>query len=549
VNSIGGWERLATAATLVAAAVVVLTLQGCVGPDRRYDLEELYDGPPKPETTPLLDPALLPAPEVEDPAPLPSAEQGAISLSIEQAILLALRRNQELQVERFTPVVAGSFEQLERGVFDPELFASLTASEETAIETSRSTQERFNVESRNDDAEIGVRQLFPMGTTVGASLAYDRSLSNRTPEQQSVRAGLTVTQALLEGFGPAVNLVDVRQAELGARASLFELRGFIEALVANTEIAYWRYVLAREQISIFEQSLDVARRQLNEVEQRIEVGTMPRNAAAAARAEVARREQALLEVRSISEDRRLRLLRLLNASSDEQFRLAIDPISPPQTAVVPLTDLGERLELADSMRPDLNEARLRLEQSSLEVVQTRNGLLPRLDLFITLGTTGYAESFGDAFNNLDGDTYDLTAGLRFSAFLGNRQARALDLAARASRDQADAAVGNLRNLAQLDVRLALNEVDRARQQIEAGAVTVALQKQTLEAEQERFSVGASTSLLVAQAQRDLLVSQLTQVDAIVNYRVALVSLYLSEGTLLQRRGIALDDTDSLNSPR
>jgi outer membrane protein TolC len=549
VNSTRDWERLATAVTLVAAAVVVLILQGCVGPDRRYDLEELYDGPPKPETTPLLDPALLPAPEVRDPAPLPRAEQGAISLSIEQAILLALRRNQQLQVERFTPVVAGSFEQLERGVFDPELFASLTASEETAIETSRSTQERFNVESRNDDAEIGVRQLFPTGTTVGASLAYDRSISNRTPEQQSVRAGLTVTQALLEGFGPAVNLVDVRQAELGARASLFELRGFIEALVAETEIAYWRYVLAREQISIFEQSLDVARRQLNEVEQRIEVGTMPRNAAAAARAEVARREQALLEVRSISEDRRLRLLHLLNASSDEQFRLAIDPISPPQTAVVPLTDLDERLELADSMRPDLNEARLRLEESSLEVVQTRNGLLPRLDLFITLGTTGYAESFGDAFNNLDGDTYDLTAGLRLSAFLGNRQARALDLAARASRDQADAAVGNLRNLAQLDVRLALNEVDRARQQIEAGAVTVALQKQTLEAEQERFSVGASTSLLVAQAQRDLLVSQLTQVDAIVNYRVALVALYLSEGTLLQRRGVALDGTGTLGSPR
>ncbi len=544
-----GWERVATALTVVAAMVVVLTLQGCVGPDRRYDLDELYDGPPEPETTPLLDPTLLPAPEVADPVPLPSAEQGAISLSIEQAILLALRRNQELQVERFMPVIAGSFEQLERGVFDPEIFASLTAFEETAIETSRSTEERFNVESRDDDAEIGVRQLFPTGTTVSAALAYDRSISNRTPEQQSFRAGLTITQALLEGFGPAVNLVDVRQAELGARASLFELRGFIEALVADTEIAYWRYVLAREQISIFEQSLDIARRQLHEVEQRIEVGTMPRNAAAASRAEVARREQALLEVQSISEDRRLRLLRLLNASSDEQFRLTIDPTSPPRTAVEPLTDLDERLELADSMRPDLNEARLRLEENSLEVVQTRNGLLPRLDLFITLGTTGYAESFGDAFNNLGGDTYDLAAGIRFSALLGNRQARALDLAARASRDQARAAVDNLRNLAQLDVRLALNEVDRARQQIEAGAVTVALQQQTLKAEQERFSVGASTSLLVAQAQRDLLVSQLTQVDAIVNYRIALVELYLFEGTLLQRRGVVLDGTSTLSSAR
>lgn len=94
--------------------------------------------------------------------------------------------------------------------------------------------------------------------------------------------------------------------------------------------------------------------------------------------------------------------------------------------------------------------------------------------------------------------------------------------------------------------MALNQTERNRQQIEAGAVTVVLQEQTLEAEQERFSVGASTSLLVAQAQRDLVFSQLTQIEAIVNYRIALVSLYLAEGALLERRGIKLDGTDELD---
>ena len=98
----------------------------------------------------------------------------------------------------------------------------------------------------------------------------------------------------------------------------------------------------------------------------------------------------------------------------------------------------------------------------------------------------------------------------------------------------------------MDVRLALNQAERNRQQIEAGAVTVALQEQTLEAEQERFSVGASTSLLVAQAQRDLLFSQLNQIEAIVNYRIALVGLYLAEGALLERRGIQLEGTGPLN---
>jgi outer membrane protein TolC len=47
---------------------------------------------------------------------------------------------------------------------------------------------------------------------------------------------------------------------------------------------------------------------------------------------------------------------------------------------------------------------------------------------------------------------------------------------------------------------------------------------------------------VAQAQRDLLVSQIAEVEAIVNYRIALVRLYLAEGSLLERRGIRFADS-------
>ncbi len=48
------------------------------------------------------------------------------------------------------------------------------------------------------------------------------------------------------------------------------------------------------------------------------------------------------------------------------------------------------------MRPDLNQARLLIRRGELDVVRTRNGLLPRLDAFITYGKTGYARTFSDA---------------------------------------------------------------------------------------------------------------------------------------------------------
>jgi outer membrane protein TolC len=467
------------------------------------------------------------------------AEDGILPLSLEQAVLISLQANRELQVERYGPLIAGTFEEIERGIYDPELFSALDYSEESASETSRSTGERFSVEGENLSGELGIRQRLTTGTDLEAALGFARSTSDRTPKQQEVRIGLSVTQSLLQGLGPAVNLLDIRQAELSSRASLYELRGFVEAMVAEIETAYWRYVLAGEGIKIYEHSLAIARRQLNEVENRIEVGMLPRNAAAAARAEAARREQDLIEGRSSREERRLRLLRLLNFADSDRADLGVEPTSQPRTELTPLSDHEERLVLAEQMRPDLNEARLRRDRYSLEVVRTRNGLLPKLDLFIDLGKTGYAESFGDAADNLDGDNYDLAAGIRFSAYLGNRQAKARKLAARATREQAEAALENLRSLVRLDVRLALNETERTRRQIEASAITRQFQEQTLEAEQDRFSIGAGTSLLVAQAQRDLLLSQLAEIEAVVDYRIALVNLFLAEGSLLERRGIKM----------
>jgi outer membrane protein TolC len=161
-------------------------------------------------------------------------------------------------------------------------------------------------------------------------------------------------------------------------------------------------------------------------------------------------------------------------------------------------------------------------------------------LFITLGKSGYSDTFTDSFREIDGDSYDLTAGLRLNHFLGNRAGHARNLASHATRKQTIEAIANLRQTIHLDVRLAINEAERLRQQIDASRATRIFQEQTMNAEKERFEVGAGTALQVAQAQRDLVLTQIAEVEAIVNYRIALVQLYLAEGSLLERRGIGLN---------
>lgn len=536
-------SRLAagSVAGLLALLLAVLST-GCTPPDRwgifRKDLKNLPSRVPGKDA----DPAVVTEefrPRFAGEAPFALPAEGPLSLSVEQASVLALRNNRDLQVQETNPVIAGTFEQIERGTYDPELFADLSYMKERTQQTSTSTETEFSVEGTERLAVAGIRQEFPTGTSAQATVEQSRNITDRTPELQTARVGMSITQSLLRGFGPAVNLVSVRQAELDTLASVYELRGFTEALLAETEIAYWNYVLAGLEIDIVERSLAVARQQRDEVELRIEVGILPEIEAAAARAQVAGHEQALIDARSLLEENRLRLLRLVNPGPHGQFDLRIETTSEPAIDPEPVTDLADRIALGERFRPDLNEARLRLERNRLETIVTRNGLLPRLELFVALGTSGFAGTFSDSFREIGTNNYDFTAGVHLSQFLGNRTAKAKDLAARASRRQAAEAVDNLRQIVQVDVRLAVNEVERSRQQISASRVTRMLREETVKAEKERFDVGASTALQVVQAQRDLLASSIDEVKAIINYRVALVRLYLAEGSLLERRGVRI----------
>jgi len=134
-------------------------------------------------------------------------------------------------------------------------------------------------------------------------------------------------------------------------------------------------------------------------------------------------------------------------------------------------------------------------------------------------------------------SYDVEAGLNFVYPVRNRASRARHTRAVISKQQSIKALENLIQLAQVDIRTAYVEVDRTHEQITATAATRESQEEKLRVETEKFRVGKSTSLLVAQAQRDLVASQIAEIQAITNYFKSLVSLYRLEGSLLHRRGI------------
>ena len=470
-----------------------------------------------------------------------SSSQDPIRVTVENAVFLALENNRSLQVERLNPAIRQTFEDQERAAFDPSLSIGGEFSRQKEQQTARGSSGVLDVTSDETTIDVGVSQSFATGTDVSVDLSTEITSSNSDSNQYESRIGLSVTQALLRGFGADVNLASLRQANLDTRSSRYELHGFAEALVAQVEKTYWDYALAQREIEIVEESLALAKQQLVETEEMIKVGKLAEIEVTAAQAEIAARRQSLINARSAMATTRLRLLRLLNPPGSELWGREITLLSRPVMPEEELEDVSAHAELALRMRPDLNQARLDVQRDELEIVKTKNGLLPKKDLFVTLGKTGYADSFGGTTSNIDDDYYDFAAGIKFNYPLKNRESEAIHRRSLLRHDQTAKALENLAQLVELDVRSAHIEVNRAKEQISASKATRELQEEKLRIETEKFRVGRSTNFLVSQAQRDLLLSQIAEVRAFANYLQALVDFYRLEGTLLSRRGLVISD--------
>jgi len=474
----------------------------------------------------------------EERNPFQELSGGAVlQISLKDAIFQALDRNPTVTIQRQEPDISRTLASEQRAVFDPEVFAS--------IDQSKTKLQRFlgaqpnPIEMTWDRSRytIEVSEILPTGTTVSANASMGGSVSSLYTDQFSGIIGVTITQALLRGFGTGANLAGLRKARIDIEISQAELKAVAENLVGEVEKAYWNLYLTAEEITIQKQSLELADRQLQESLERVAVGKLPELELAAVHAEVATRQEALIDAQSRYEQARLNFLFLLNPAGDTIWSTVPVPVEKPFVPADTLDVITVHEQLGLKYRPDLYQARLAFQKGELDIKQTKNGLLPQLDFFFSYGKTSYAKTFNDVYPDPQSPFYDASVGITFALPIPNRKARAQVKRARQSQEQMELSVKNMERLVQLDVRSAYIEAVRSKQLIVATRVTRELQELNMEAEQEKFRVGKSTNFLVLQAQRNFTVSLLDEARSMVSYLDALIDLYLMEGTLLDRRGI------------
>jgi len=455
----------------------------------------------------------------------------------------ALENNIAFQIERIRPEIRRTSEESELAIFDPSIAADLTHSRSWTREDIENRAKDDKTRDHSTTAGVSVGQFFPTGTSV--QLGLDQTFrssdaSGSDSDRNTTNYDASVTQALLRGFGKEVNLARLKQARLDTIISQYELRAAAQTLVSQVEQAYWDYILNERSIETYERSLEIAELHLVEVRERIRVGSVAETELVAGEAEIASRRESLIDAKGRLETGRLTLIRLLNPAGEGKWSQRLNLLERLEPDEVSLDTEDSHVSVALNLRPDLKQAQLQVERGELDLVRTRNGLLPKLDMFIALGGTTYASSFSPG-DDRDGQGWDASLGLKFQYNLGNRAELAQHRRTTLNQLQVEQSLRNMEQTVQVDVRSAHVKVQVAAEKIRATEATRKLREESSRIEAEKFRVGRSTEILVAQAWRDLVTAEIAEISAVIAYRKALVDLYRLEGSLLERRGVIVSE--------
>ncbi|MFY9561450.1 MAG: TolC family protein [Terriglobales bacterium] len=449
--------------------------------------------------------------------------------------------------------------------FDPILTGTLSFEQNRSQNASSISNPFTDVHSAVWD--FGYQQGFHWGTNLSVGFNNNRLtstspfVSNYSPQLTSnLRA--SITQPLLAGFGFLPNTRFIRIAKNNREISDVAFRLQVITTVNQIQNIYWDVVNAYENVKVQQDSLALAQKTLSDNQKQVEIGTLAPIEVVRARSVVATNQQSLIVAQT---NLQLQQLLVKNALS----RTLVDPVLadaeviptdtmsvPENEPVIPTQDLVNQ---ALAHRAELAESRIDLTNRDINTRSAKNALLPTLNLFAFYGGSGLGGdpspfclqncptksiSYGDALSQLvDSTAVDKGVGLQLNIPLRTRAAQADQVRAELEYRQAQMRLQQQENQIRIEVRNAQFSVQQNRASVEAARAAVELGKQSLDAEQKKYALGASTTTLVLQAERDQTQAQSNLVSANSAYEKARVELDRATGATLDRLGILMADAE------
>jgi outer membrane protein len=476
--------------------------------------------------------------------------------------------------------------------FDPILTSTLQEDHSNTISSNVFTGAP-TVSQNTGTYNFAYNQGFQWGTNMLVGFTNSRVTTNNVfntySPQISPAFQFRLTQHLLQGFGFLPNTRLIRLTKNNREISDVAFRLQIITTVDQIENMYWDLVFAYENVRVQQESLAFAQKTLSDTNKQVQIGSLAPIEVVRAQSTVSSDQQSLILAQN---NLQLQQLLMKNALS----RTLVDPVLadaeviptstialPDQEAVVPIQDL---VNDALGHRPELAESRIDLTNREINNKAIRNSMLPTLDIFAYYGGSGLAgsqnpanlcanqppaeqaEGFCSGFNPVippNGATLippvtpvgyttalnqlvnstapDKGVGLTLNIPIRNRNADALQVRAELEYRQAQMREQQIENQIRIEVRNAQFQVVQNRAAVAAAQAAVELGHQSLDAEQKKLNLGASTSTLVLQNQSILATNESNLVSAMAAYEKSRIEMDRATGLLLDHAGIVMGDAE------
>jgi outer membrane protein TolC len=370
---------------------------------------------------------------------------------------------------------------------------------------------------------------------------------------------VTLTQPLLRGRGRDINLRYVRIARLDQKVSRLVFEQQLLETVYGVSRLYYDLVSLGENIGVKEESLVAAQRLYDDDKNQVDQGTLAPVELTRAQALLSSSRLDLIQAQGQYRQQEVILReQLVRRLGDPTLRfisiVPIDRIVVPNDA--PVLDIPALTQDALANRPDLAQAGLQVQADEISARAARNNVQPLFNIFAnvqsrgsalvpyeTLGSPGTGEA--TASPDLSQGALSLSkiyqGGVQLSLPLRNRIAQADSARDTFQLRQAQGRTAKLENDIRQQIENAAIAVENGHQAYAAAVESRNYQQQLLQAEIDKFAVGASTNFMIVQDQAYLAQARSTEVAARSDWMKAQLALDRALGNLLEKNNVVFDD--------
>jgi len=408
-------------------------------------------------------------------------------------------------------------------------------------------------------------------------VSTDNPFTDYSPDiTTSFRA--TVTQHLLQGFGPGINGRFIVQAKNNRRITDSAFRQQLLYTVNQVENIYWGLVSAYEDEQAKERALGQSTQLTQDNRKQLEIGTLAPLDIVNSDSAVATDKQALVASKSNLEYQQL-IMKQAIARNLEDPVLANAPVVPTDRVGLdrlPEEDMPQEdlVKQAYQNNPQIEQAFLSMKNNEITIKAERNGLLPVLDAYAFYGASALAGgqnpgalnfntgkayppgsfpgvSYGTALGNLaNSSAPDKGVGVNMTIPIRNRTAQADQARSQMEYRQAQMRLQQLYTQIRIQVINGQYALTNDRAQVAAAQASRDYSAQSLDAEQKKLRLGASTTALVLQQQRTMAAAESTLISATAAYAKDRAALLQLLSNTLDRYSISVTEAASgvVNAP-